>query len=103
MAEPMTLEALLTLVERWQQAESVVRDDKAEFYGSTTLAASRARKSALDEVYHVDIAALKVLAQQHAAQLRQIYDVIENGGAADFAAFENAAEFLQPSGAQEPA
>jgi len=94
MSEPMTLEALLELVERYQALMDRV-DPKREYDGQ-----SCEEEVALRDV---DLVALRAVAQQHAAQLREEAEDGDAGEGVSSTVLRAAAEFLQPSGAQEQA
>jgi len=80
----MTLEALLTLVEQLQLGayEPLAHD-------------------AIGLLRNFPVAQLRVAAQQHAAQLREEAEDGDAGEGVSSTVLRAAAEFLQPSGAQE--
>jgi len=87
MSEPMTLEALLTLMEQWQLENTEWRNAR-NFATNVALA-------------NLDISAIRTTAQQHAAQLREEAEDGDAGEGVSSTVLRATADWLQPSGAQE--
>ena len=102
----MTLEALLTTLEKWQVAQAQLRaalDDDNGRAGSPIEVAQERAMDMDSKLSELDIVAFSTIAQQHAAQLREEAEDGDAGDGISCKVLRAAAEFLQPSGAQEQA